>query len=186
VDSFLEQHRAYLGLLARLQVDPGWRGKVDLSGVVQQTLLEAHQAFCEGDRYGPAQKLAWLKRSLANNLTDELRKLRTEMRDVRRERSLEAALNNSSVRLQQWLAAESPSPSAHLAREEEAVRLAAALATLPEAQRDALILQHWHGWKVAEIAAHMGRTRTAVAGLLKRGLAALRQELQSDSDRRTG
>jgi RNA polymerase sigma-70 factor (ECF subfamily) len=174
----LERYRPYLGLLARLQIDPRWRGRIDLSGVVQQTLFEAHQVLREGDGHTPEQRLAWLRKCLANNLTDELRKLKTEMRDVRRERSLEAALQNSSTRLQAWVAASDRSPSAQVAHEEDAIRLAAALATLPEAQREALVLQHWHGWKIAEIAAHLGRTRTAVAGLLKRGLAALREELQ--------
>jgi RNA polymerase sigma-70 factor (ECF subfamily) len=175
----LERYRAYLGLLARLQIDPRLRGRIDLSGVVQQTLFEAHQVLREDDGHSPEQRLAWLRKCLANNLTDELRKLKTEMRDVGRERSLEAALQNSSVRLQALIVASDPSPSAHMAHEEEAVRLSSALATLPEAQREALVLQHWHGWKIAEIAEHLGRTRTAVAGLLKRGLAKLREELQS-------
>jgi DNA-directed RNA polymerase specialized sigma24 family protein len=41
-----------------------------------------------------------------------------------------------------------------------------------------LILQHWHGWQLSQIAEHMGRTRVAVAGLLKRALATLRDEMQ--------
>ena len=179
LNDFLERYRAYLGLLARLQVDPRLRGRLDLSGVVQQTLFEAHQVLREADARTAEERLAWLRKCLAHNLTDELRKLNAEMRDVRRERSLEAALGESSARLGAWAAAADPSPSEHCVRDEQAVQLAAALQALPEAQREALVLQHWHGWKVAEIAAHLGRTRTAIAGLLKRGLARLREELDS-------
>ena len=57
------------------------------------------------------------------------------------------------------------------------MRLADTMARLPDAQREALILKNWHSWTVAEIAQHMGRTSTAVAGLLKRGLKQLRQQL---------
>ncbi len=178
MDEFLEQYRAWLGLLARLQIDPRLRARVDLSGVVQQTLFEAHQAFREGDGHTTEERLAWLRKSLAHNLADELRKLNAEKRDIRRERSLERALMESSQSLGAWVAASGPSPSAHVARDEEAVRLAEALAALPDDQREALVLQHWHGWKVAEIAAHLGRTKPAVAGLLKRGLAKLREELK--------
>ena len=175
----IEQFRSYLRMLARLQIEPRWSDRVDLSGVVQQTLFEASQVFCEGDQRTIAERLAWLRQCLAHNLTDEFRKLRAEMRDPGREKSLDAALGHSSARLGEWLAAKESSASQKLHREERAVRLAKALESLPEAQREALVLQHWHGWKVAEIAEKMDRTTTAVAGLLKRGLAKLREELDS-------
>src|SRR5262249_62157820 len=101
-----------------------------------------------------------------------------QRRDVARERSLEAALEDSSAQLGGWLAADQSSPSVQAARHEEEVRLAAALAGLPEAQREALVLQHWHGLTLAEVGARLGRTPAAVAGLLKRGLKRLRELLE--------
>jgi RNA polymerase sigma-70 factor (ECF subfamily) len=174
----LEDYRDYLHLLGQLQLDRRLQGKIDLSGVVQQTLLEAHQAdskfsFRENDRLA-----AWLRQILANNLADEIRKLRTAKRDVQRERSLEAAIEHSSLRLEAWLAADQSSPSVHVQREEQAVRLSAALARLPDAQREALVMRHLRGLSLAEIAEHLGRSHDAVAGLLKRGLAQLRRDLQ--------
>jgi RNA polymerase sigma factor (sigma-70 family) len=56
-------------------------------------------------------------------------------------------------------------------------RLAEALATLHEAQREALVLRHCQGLSLAAISQHLGRSPAAVAGLLKRGLRELRVQL---------
>ena len=55
--------------------------------------------------------------------------------------------------LEAFLAADQSSPSQRAQRNEEALRLAEALEHLPETQREALVLQHWHGWSLSEIAA---------------------------------
>jgi RNA polymerase sigma-70 factor (ECF subfamily) len=174
----LERHRAYLVFLARLQLNQRLQAKVDLSGIVQQTLLEAHLAKDQLRDQPSEQRLAWLRRVLAHNLADEIRKIRSQKRSAGRERSLQAAIERSSLRLEAWIAADGSAPHARLERQERAVQLAAALNRLPEAQREALVLQHWKGWSLAEIAEHMGRTRAAVAGLLKRGLSQLRVEMR--------
>lgn len=172
-----DRYRAALAVMARLKVDPRLHGKLDLSGIVQQTLLEAHQA---GERWTTAsdgQRLGWLRKALVHNLADELRKLAAGKRDLGREQSLAAVAVASSDRLQEWLAADQSSPSEQAVRHEEELALADALNELPEAQREALILQHWHGWSLADIGSHMKRTPAAVAGLIKRGLAKLRERL---------
>jgi RNA polymerase sigma-70 factor (ECF subfamily) len=174
----LERFRDYLRLLARLQLDPRIQGKLDPSDVVQQTLLEAFQKReqCRGST--DAERAGWLRQILARNLADALRRFGQEKRDVSRERSLEESLRASSSRLEGWLADGRPSPSSQAECQERALRLAVALAGLPDAQRDALVLQYWHRFTLAEIGQQLGRSPAAVAGLLKRGLKKLRQELQ--------
>ena len=79
-----------------------------------------------------------------------------------------------------WLAAEQSSPSEKAVHNEQVLRLALAMDALPEAQREALVLQHWYGLSLAEIGAHLGRSPAAVAGLIKRALRSLRGKLAGE------
>ena len=65
-------------------------------------------------------------------------------------------------------------------RGERAAKIARALQTLPEAQREAVRLRHLEGCSLAQIAERLGRTEAATAGLLKRGLAKLREKLKDE------
>ena len=175
-DRGLERFRSYLLLLARARLDPMVRGKVGASDVVQQTLLEAHRDLAQFRGRTVAEQAAWLRQVLARNLANIVRDLRRDKRDVAREQPLQAALDASAARLEAWLAAEQSSPSQQAERHERAVRLAEALATLPENQREAVVWRHWHGWSLAEIGERLGCTTAAVTGLLHRGLRKLRQQ----------
>lgn len=172
------KYQDYLKLLARLQLDSRLQGKVDLSGIVQETLLEAHKAAEQLDSLPEDELIRWLRRVLANNLADVIRKLKTEKRNVDRERSLEDALQASSVQIESWLAAESSSPSLKLIKQEEAVKLANCLEQLSENQRTAIELRHFRGMSLIEVADAMGCSKSAVVGLLHRGVQKLREHLE--------
>src|SRR5262245_66695842 len=107
----LERYRGYLRVLARLHLDPRLRGKLDPSDVVQQTMLQAYQGLDQFRGRSEAELAAWLRQILARHLANLARDFGRAKRDVGLERSLEAALDASSVRLAHWLAADPPSPS---------------------------------------------------------------------------
>src|SRR5947208_15558759 len=69
----LERYRSYLMLSARVQVTPHLRDPVDVSGIVQQTFLEAHQNIASFRGRSSEQLAAWLRQILARNLADALR-----------------------------------------------------------------------------------------------------------------
>jgi RNA polymerase sigma-70 factor, ECF subfamily len=172
-----DRYRSYLLFLARLQLDSRAQSKLDPSDVVQQTLLEAHvkQHQFQGNDEALA---AWLRRALANNLRDALRAFRRDKRDMAREQSLEAGIEESSTRLARWLAADQSSPSHLASRKEDLLRMADALLLLPEAQRETIVLHHLQGWSLSEVAGQLQRSEPAVAGLLHRGLKQLRTLMQ--------
>jgi RNA polymerase sigma-70 factor (ECF subfamily) len=170
----LERFRDYLRLLARTHLDPRLQAKLDPSDVVQQTLLEAHKDRDRLRGESREQVACWLRQILLRNLANLVRDYRRARRDVAREQPLDG---DAEARLGEWLAAEQSSPSQRAERQEQALRLAAALAALPELQREVVMLRHCHGWSLADISRHVGRSAAAVAGLLHRGLQQLRLRL---------
>ena len=182
VDEKLSSYREYLQCLARLQLAPPLRAKIDLSGLVQETLLEAHRAAAELAGRSAEARAAWLRRALAYNLADEVRKLQAHKRGGLWERSLQQALDESSARLEAWIAVEQSSPSEKAVRQEQVMRLTQALAGLPENQRRAVELRHLQGRSLAEIAAEMGCSKSAVVGLLHRGLEKLHHFMESEKE----
>ena len=173
-----ERFRSYLRVLAELHLGRAGREKVEPSDVVQETMLEAHKKRHQFRGRTEAEMAAWLRAMLACNLADAVKALRRGKRDVRRERSLEAAIHQSSARLEAWLVAAQASPSERLDRHEAVLELLDALTALPPVQRQALVMRHCQGYSLAQIAEELDRTPAAVAGLLKRGLATLRTILQ--------
>jgi RNA polymerase sigma-70 factor, ECF subfamily len=175
----LESYRAYLTLMAQLQIGRRLQGKVDAADVVQDAFLGAHRDF--GQFRGTTEKefLGWLRQILAYVLANLVRYYQgAQRRDVRLERQLTIELNQSSHALDRGLVADQSSPSQQAARREQAVLLAEALARLPEAWRDLLVLRHLEGLTFPEVAQRLGRTVDSVKKQWPRALASLRRVME--------
>lgn len=173
-------YEPYLRMLARTQMRQAYQAKLSVSDIVQQTMTQAVAAIDTFRGSTEAELRGWLRQILSRHLTHLDRDWHRDKRDIRRERSIEQRLAQSSLRLEAMLAAPTGTPSQHAVACEHVLALARAMETLPEAQRDAVRLHYLEGLKLSEVAARLDKSTGAVAGLLHRGMKALRLTLASD------
>jgi RNA polymerase sigma-70 factor (ECF subfamily) len=178
----IERFRSHLRLLAEIELNPRLRAKEDVSDIVQQSLLDAHKDLATYRGTTDAELLAWLKTILSRNVWNLARHYRTQKCDLRREFSVKDRLEQSSARIENFLAGEQTSPSQRAVNNEQIQKLADGLAGLLEAERTAVLLKHFQAWSLADISEHIGRPIDAVAGLLKRGLKKLRKHMQDGEE----
>lgn len=176
----IDNFRSYLNLMARMQLDRRLQSKMDASDIVQQTMLQAHRAQNNFEGSSDKQLAGWLRQILARNVYHATRDFQRDKRDVRNERSIENAMDNSAARVEAWLKSDQTSPDAKAEKNEQVLMLARSLDALDEAKRTAVELHYLQGWKLAEIAEHMDRSVSGVAGLVHRGLKELKQIMNSE------
>ena len=179
----LEQHRGYLLMLAHRYLSDRLRRRIDPADVVQLTYLEAKRDLPAFRGSTPAEFAGWLRGMLKNNVaTAVTRHITTQKRSVRREVDASPAPGQGSHPggwIQQ-LPGSKTSPSGVVIRSEAVVALLDALHQIPETQAEAIRLRYMEGLSLSEIVERMGKSDTAVAGLLKRGLQKLRVIMKSD------
>jgi RNA polymerase sigma-70 factor (ECF subfamily) len=177
----LELYRNYLRLLARAQIGAGLRVRLDPSDLVQETLMEAYRDFPRFVGTHERELTAWLRQILVRNLADQVKRHRAEVRDWKRQESLEALLQRSGEAAEQELARSLSTPSARAARREQAVLLADALARLPPDYREVILLRNLEHRKFDEIGARLGRSAGAARMLWARALERLSQLMEDQT-----
>ena len=73
-DALLHRHRARLRQPVALRMDPRLAARVDASDVVQETLARAHEKREQFRGTTEAERAAWLRQILANQLAAALRR----------------------------------------------------------------------------------------------------------------
>lgn len=168
--------RSYLGLLARANLQPWLRTKVDASDLVQQTMLDAHRDFHQFVGESDQEWLAWLRQILNHNACDAVRHYGTaDKRAARREVSLERNPCDSAPGMD--LPSPDQTPSQLAIHNENELRLAEAMDQLPEDYREVIILRNLQRLPFEVVAERLGRTRPAAQMLWARALQKLRSLL---------
>ena len=173
----LDRNRDWLRVFAVDCMGPQVRRRIGDSDLVQQTIMSALRAFPAFAGSCPAEFQAWLKQIFDRNVIDTIRvHVDADCRSVERE------ARDATV-LGPLLAEDSfPSPSEKALFGEEAARIATALESMPDDQRTAVRMRYLEERTLDELEQHFGRSRTACAGLVKRGLQNLRKHLRSNEN----
>lgn len=182
---WLLRHEHQLRVLARIEMRGRLAGKADPSDLVQQTLMEAWQAWHRMEAIDEAQRAAWLRRILANQLAKLFRHHRgTEKRDASREISIDAmiaqSVDRSAAKLDGLHTAQDVSPSRIVADKEDSERVAQVLETLPDDYREVILLRNFEELPYDQIAQRMGRSEPAVRMLWLRALSELGNRFKSE------
>jgi RNA polymerase sigma-70 factor (ECF subfamily) len=174
----LERYRPLVSLHVRqLRLGRLYRARFDSSDVVQESFVRAVKGF-DGVRGTTEPELVrWLQAIVGNVLVDLVREHGAGKRDPRLERTAGEAGTDADTPLAAYGSASGPGPATDAERREELLRLADAVAGLPEAEQDAVVGHYLLELPLAEVAERMGRTEKGVAGLLYRGTGRLRERL---------
>ncbi len=173
----LEQHRPWLKFLAKRMLNGDLKARIDESDVVQQTCLSVHRNF-KNFRGGELREfIAWIKQIHERNLQDMFKHhQQSQMRSVSKEKRYETELELNIMASGLSVS----SPSQRLFQSEQAIRLAAALEQLPEAQAEAVRLRYLEGYTLEEVTEQLDRSYGATVALIRRGVFTLKKNLQQE------
>jgi RNA polymerase sigma-70 factor (ECF subfamily) len=174
----LARFRPLLYLHARqLRLGRLYQARFDASDIVSETCVRALRALDQVRGRCEAEFIQWLRRIVERVVQDLIRKHKNHLPDAGQDRPL-ADADDERGPLVAYISASDPGPSTVAGKQEELLRLAAAIEQLPEVEQDAVIGHHILKLPVAEIAVRLGRTEKAVAGVLCRAKKRLRELLE--------
>jgi RNA polymerase sigma-70 factor (ECF subfamily) len=182
VVQLFDHYRPRLSRMVVLRLDMRVAGKVDVEDVLQDAFLEANRRTRDFLDHPSVPFFVWLRQITSQVLIDIHRRyLGAEMRDVKREVSLErwGVGSTSSARLLAQLVDSLTSPSQFAVRNETVMELRDALQRLKETDREVLVLRHLEELSNDEVADVLGIDKCAASKRYVRALERLKDAMSA-------
>lgn len=173
LDELLARHRAGVQAFVEARLEPRLRARLDPSDVVQEAQLEVAQRMDDFLSRRPMPFHLWVRRTAYQRLLKLRRDHRRDRRTVEREEPLP---EGSSLLLARPLLG-GTSPSQQAEARELAERVSRAVAGLPEADREVLLMRHAEELPYEEIAFLLDVTAPAARQRYGRALIRLQAAL---------
>jgi RNA polymerase sigma-70 factor (ECF subfamily) len=175
---FLERYRGYLKRMVTVRLDRWLAARIDPSDVVQEILVEAAKRLDAYLRDRPLPFYGWLRGLAVERVIDTRRRhVTNRCWSVNLEHRALDLPDASADQLVRRLFSADTSQGNHLLRKERHERLRAALASLPQRDREVVVMRHLEQCSTAEIAAMLEIRVPAVKSRLLRALIRRREEL---------
>lgn len=175
VERLLQENVSQLFAYVRLHASEELRRLESLHDLVQSVCREVLVQAENFDYRSDAEFRAWLFKQALHKIINKSHFHNAQKRDARRE---VASLDNSRHAPIREAYATICTPSQHAIGHEEMERIERAFDTLPDEQREAIILKRLVGLDYDAIAAQLGRSNGAVRNLVHRGVARLALALE--------
>jgi RNA polymerase sigma-70 factor (ECF subfamily) len=149
-EQLFARHHAYLHRVVELRLDPRLRARVDPADVVQEAYVEALNRLNGYLKHPALPFRLWLRQIACDRV---LKARRHHLGAARRAVSREVPLpEQSSLVLARQLLAAGSTPSQQMDHGELVRRLRRAVAQLPDADREVVMLRHFEGLSNQEVA----------------------------------
>ena len=167
--------------MIRLRMGKELRLKLESMDLVQDTLINALSGLEDFTYKSEGDFVRWLSKISENELRRNLKRLRADKRDIRKEVRLD---NNDPTTESAFVRTHGPidaaTPSVIMSRKEDLDKLERAMDELKPEYREAIILTKIEGLSYKEISKRLGKSNDAVRKLVSRAIIALTNVFESD------
>lgn len=168
---------------AAARMDAALRARLGPEDILQEVYLQVFRQIGRFEERGPGSFLNWVYTILDHKLVDTQRAAHRHVRDIDREVAARGgAASDSYWSLLDQVFTDSGTPSHVFRRQEAYSALLTCIAGLSNAHRQVIQLRFLEGLSVAEVAARLDKSETAVVAVCQRALKALREAMDRQGE----
>jgi RNA polymerase sigma-70 factor (ECF subfamily) len=180
VNQLLDRHRDALRRLVQMRLDRKIRGRVDVSDVVQDVLVEASRRLTEYLKHPQLAFHLWLRHIAKDRIIDAHRRHRgSAKRSVDREQQLAipTGMDRSTIELVAQIQDPEMTPAAQVVQREMVQVVEEALTSLNDQDAEIIVMRHYENLSNQEVADALKLTEPAASMRYLRAVRRLREVL---------
>ena len=182
--TLFDRYRPRLEKIIEFRLDDRLQRRVDAADVLQETFLELTKRLPEYLANPAVSFFVWMRQKAIQTLIDLHREHFRDKRNVGKElgQAPNWNSNETGLSIHAFLAASLTSPSQHLIRGEEVIKLQVAINSLNELDREVIALRHFEQLTNVQVAEILNLSTTAASNRYIRALSRLSETLTDSSN----